>query len=425
MSQQPNPVGSSALRAGAVLTIMNLAVGGIGYAFQVLVGSMLCVDDCVAFNALMAVVVVTCSPLAAFGLVLTRHVAVMRARGGGLGIQKLYPAVCVRLFLACVSGFVLLGVAAPVLRPFLRLHDAASLWLLGAILTATVFVSRNNSLLQGMQFFARLGGVGVGARVIKTVLCMAFVMAFGWGLPGARGGVLVAMAWACGAGAWPIIAGAAGGGSGDAPPTHFSVRLVAPLIAGSVAIVAMAHRDVVLVNHSFDLELSSLYTAAAILGKAVLYPPSGVATAIYALALENNAKGRDSRGLVKSAVMVPFAMCGLVSAAYCLAGGWIIASLFGIRYDQVSYLLAMYGLAMVPMGGAIVVKHFLLANDCTALAWLFAAAACVEAVVSHVWHPSLEAVIAVLAACNCVLAVVGLCMLAAPFNASHAESAVL
>jgi O-antigen/teichoic acid export membrane protein len=260
------------------------------------------------------------------------------------------------------------------------------------------------------------------AVVIKTGLCIVFATVFGWGLNGALGGVLAAMVCVWVAGARAILADASGGDASEQVLPPFAVRLIPALIAGNVAFVAMTQLDIVLVNHYFEPELSSQYTAAAILGKAVLYLPAGLAMAIYPMVVEDRARGQGSRGLATQAVTATLVLCGSAALAYRVAGSWIAGFLFGEAYAQAGRLLAMYGLAMVPMGVAILLNHFLVAAGRTLLAWLFVAAALVEVGVIHVWHPGLESVIAVIAICNLLLATAGCFLLASFSDASHTQS---
>ena len=414
--------GSRLLWAGSLLTVLSLATGFLGYAFQVLMGRVLFCDDFVVFNALMAVVMVVCSPLASLGLVLTRQVALVRASGDGGRLRILYRTVSDRLLLACVAGIAAIFVGSPWVRQYLRIRDDESLWLFGGILGSTAFVFLNNAFLQGLQRFAWLGGLGVVAVVIKVGLCVVFVTVFGWGLNGALGGVLAAMVCVWVAGARAILADAPGGDAGEQELPPFAVHLIPALIAGNVAFVAMTQLDIVLVNHYFEPELSSQYTAAAILGKAVLYLPAGLAMAIYPMVVEDRARGQGSRGLATQAVTATLVLCGSAALVYRVAGSWITGFLFGEAYAQAGHLLAMYGLAMVPMGVAILLNHFLVATGRTLLAWLFVAAALVEVGVIHVWHPGLESVIAVIAACNLLLAISGCSILASVSDASHTDS---
>jgi O-antigen/teichoic acid export membrane protein len=270
-----------------------------------------------------------------------------------------------------------------------------------------------------MQRFGWLGGLGVGAAFIKSVLCLLFVTTCGWGLHGALGGVLATRVCVGAAGAWAIVEGASanGGSNQEIPP--FASHLIPALIAGNIAFVAMTQLDIVLVNHYFEPDTSSRYTAVSILGKAVLYLPAGLATAIYPMAVENRAKRRGSRDIVLQSVAATLVLCGGAALVYRMAGERVISVLFGENYVQAGHLLAMYGLAMVPMGVAIVAKHFLIAVSRTLFAWVFVAAAAVEVAVIHVWHPSLEAVIAVIAVCNALLAVIGCVILASSLDASH------
>ena len=116
------------LRAGSLLTVLTLATGFLGYAFQVLMGRVLFRDDFVVLNALMAVVMVLCSPLASLGLVLTRQVALVRASGDGGRVRILYRAASGRLLLACVAGLAAIFVGSPVVRQYLRIRDDESFW---------------------------------------------------------------------------------------------------------------------------------------------------------------------------------------------------------------------------------------------------------------------------------------------------------
>ena len=411
--------GSRLIRAGSVLTVLNLATGAIGYLFQVLMGRVLYPEDFVVLNALMAVGMVACSPLAGLGLVLTRQVAVVQTAGDGGRLRVLYRTIGIRLLVVCVAGLGLLQVCSPAVRQYLRIRDDLSLWLFGGILMLTAFVFLNNAFLQGMQRFGWLGGLGVGAAVIKSVLCLLFVTTCGWGLHGALGGVLATMVCVGAAGAWAIVEGASANGTSDQEVPPFAIHLIPALIAGNIALVAMTQLDIVLVNHYFEPDASSRYTAVSILGKAVLYLPAGLATAIYPMAVENRAKRRGSRDIVLQSVAATLVLCGGAALVYRMAGERIISVLFGENYVQAGHLLAMYGLAMVPMGVAIVAKHFLIAISRTLFAWVFVAAAAVEVAVIHVWHPSLEAVIAVIAVCNALLAVIGCFILASSLDASH------
>ena len=218
---------------------------------------------------------------------------------------------------------------------------------------------------------------------------------------------------------WAIVEGASANGASNQEVPPFAIHLIPALIAGNIAFVAMTQLDIVLVNHYFEPDASSRYTAVSILGKAVLYLPAGLATAIYPMAVENRAKRRGSRDIVLQSVAATLVLCGGAALVYRMAGERIISLLFGENYVQAGHLLAMYGLAMVPMGVAIVAKHFLIAISRTLFAWMFVAAAAVEVAVIHGWHPSLEAVIAVIAVCNALLAVAGCFILASSLDASH------
>lgn len=397
---------SQLLRAGFLLTGLNVAAGILGYAFQVLMGRVLVPEHFTVFSAMMALGMVCSSPLAAMVMVLARRVAALRAADDLQGVRALFQRTNARLAL----GITVFAVAfLLLLRPaqiYLRAPDALSVWLFWGCVSLLAFFLANSGFLQGLQCFGWLGGLGVFAVVTKIVACVAMIQWLGWSLHGALGGVLVSTLVSSRVGACVIRSRLPTVGNGTSEVRgRVNLRSVVPVIVANVAFAAMTQLDVVLVNHHFNPEIASQYAAAAILGKAILYLPGGIVVALFPMVAEDQTKSRSSTGILQQSIMATLLLCGAVAFFYAFWGPWLVSVLYGGRFPEAGNLLALYGVAMLPIAFVMIAKHFLIAKGRLLFAWVFLAVAWLQIAVIHSWHPSAYAVLITVGAGNMLLAV--------------------
>jgi O-antigen/teichoic acid export membrane protein len=204
----------------------------------------------------------------------------------------------------------------------------------------------------------------------------------------------------------------------DADAADFPVRMIVPVVAGTVGLTTMTQIDLVLVNRFFDPASAGQYTPASIVGKAVLYLPGGLVTAILPIVAARHARSEHSTGHAFQAIVATSLVCGTLALAYWAAGPWFVRLLYGEKYGPAGNLLTVYGPAMFPMAVAMVIQGFLLAKGRTVFCWVAAVLAAVELAVLREWHPSLHAVIGTMAAFNTTLAVVGGMLMVPEFRVS-------
>ena len=161
----------------------------------------------------------------------------------------------------------------------------------------------------------------------------------------------------------------------------------------------------------FSPEDAGVYAAASVLGKAILYLPSGLVLALFPLVAENHAMKKSSAAMLKEVVFFTGLICGLAAITYYVLGEWIIDILFGAKYVGAGELLRWYGVAIFPMALVMVAEHFLIAKGRVLFAWLFLLMAPIQWLVISYWHTDLLNVIAVMGACGSALVIVGYGML--------------
>jgi O-antigen/teichoic acid export membrane protein len=410
--------GSEVLRAGFLLTALNIANGAMGYVFQVVMGRALAAEDYAAFNALLAMGMVACSPMAALEAVIARHVANVAARIGLGAVRTLYRTWTTWLWAFCSVAAGLILYAGPTVQVWLRIPDIECVWLLTGVVFATTLSILAGAVLRGLHAFAWIGGLGFGGTLVKIAICLLCVVSFHQGLRGALAGVLASVLlvfaislWAI-ARRWPDVC------PGVVGKLAFPFRLVPPVMASAIGLTVMTQIDLVLVGRFFNPATAGQYAPASILGKAVLYLPGGLVTAILPIVAATHARSEKSSGHAFQAIIATVLLCGAGALFYFVAGPWLVHLLYGDKYGVAGGLLALYGLAMVPMALAMVIQGFLVAKGRMLFCWVTAALAVLEMFVMRGWHPSLQAVIGTITVFNTALAVAGGILMVPEFRAS-------
>ncbi len=398
---------SPILQAGALLTATSVVTGVVAYAFQVAMGRMLTPNDFTTFNAMLALSAVICSPIVAPTPFVSRQVAMIAATGGRAAVRSLYQQWSRWLWAGSAAIVAIVAVAGLPIHNALRLPDLSLVWLLAGMVVVNIVSMLAGTFLHGLQAFGWLAVVPIAAVVSKIAICVFLVTFCGWGLHGALAGVVASMAIACGG----SLVGIARMWSDDDAAKPIAVPwafgLLVPIAVAGIGLTTMTQIDLVLVNHYFEPAVASQYAPASVLGKAVLYLPGGLVTAILPVVAASDARRERSYGHVAQALWATALLCGATAVFYLIAGPRFVQLLYGDKYGQAGFLLTMYGAAMVPMALAMVIQGFLFARGRAMYCWAIGLMALAEVIVIRSWHPSLHAVIGTVACFNTALAIIG------------------
>ena len=364
------------LRASSHLTLASLFAGGLGYVFQVLMGRLLCDSDFAVFSSLNSLTMIVGSPLAALMMLIARRVASLNAADTTAVLPKHY-----RFWQTQVLGtfLVLAGILAwamPRVQAFVKTSDSIAIWLFWGVLTINALVLVNAAFLQGFQRFAWLGGLSVVIVALKIGITCGLVGSAAWGLRGALTGMLSAglIIWTAGLihlqRTFPPKQGRCG------PEAYgFPLHEVVSCLSATVGFAVLSQADVPLANRVFPPEIAASYAAAAVLGKAVLYLPGGIALALFPMVAANEHCAKSRAHLLRQALTTTLLPCSLAAIAFSTASDFIIQAAYGHRYPNASGILAIYGWAMVPLALVFVLKNYFIASAKTAYSYLVGSAA--------------------------------------------------
>ncbi len=407
-------------RASGWIIAGGIAAGLLGYVFQVLMGRMLSTQEYGLFSALMALCAVLSAPFSTLMMVVSRKVSEYRIKQDSGSITHLYYSINIR---AAVVGVFILGVyyfLVPQIQFYLKAPSVTPVYLLGVLLFLFCAIFINNAFLQGMQRFIWLSASGFLNVLFKIIFSAVFVW-LGYGVAGALGGTILAIITG-----WLITYGALhrslGEGRGLPFQTrHLSMKSALPVLAANVAFGVMTQFDIILVNYYFPAHEAGLYAAASILGKAVMYLPTGVAMALFPMVAENHARSKSSANLLIQSVGLTILLSGAAAVFYFIFGEGIIELLYGKDYRGAGEVLKLYGFAILPMALVLVAEHFLIAKERVLFAYLFLLTAPLQLIAVYFFHDTLLMVVAVMGVCGSILVLLGYGLLGYEFLRSKVK----
>jgi O-antigen/teichoic acid export membrane protein len=407
-------------RASGWIIAGGIAAGFLGYVFQILMGRMLSTQEYGLFGAMMALFAVLTAPYATLMMIVSRKVSEYRIKQDSGSITHLYYSINIR---AAVVGVFILGVyyfLVPQIQFYLKAPSVTPVYLLGLLLFLFCAIFINNAFLQGMQRFIWLSMSGFLNILFKIIFSTVFVW-LGYGVAGAIGGTILAIIMG-----WFIVYGVLHrsleeGRSLPFQTRHLSMKSAPPVLAANVAFGVMTQFDIVLVNYYFPAHEAGLYAAASILGKAVMYLPTGVAMALFPMVAENHVRSQSSIHLLMQSVGLTIFLSGACAAFYFMFGEEIIGLLYGEDYRGAGEVLRFYGFAILPMALVLVAEHFLIAKERVLFAYLFLLTAPLQLIGVYFFHDSLQMVVAVMGVCGLILVLLGYGLLGYEFLRSKSK----
>ena len=405
--------------AGIVLTGINIATGLLGYVYQVFIGRLLSPAQFALFGAIIALSIFFSSPLNALLMLLARRVAVLTAVGSLAQIKRLYISTLNYLLISslifvCISPFF-----KGAFFTYLRTPDVNIYWLFILFVNLTAIYLVNIGFLQGLQLFGRLGSVGFFSVLLKIIFSTIFI-SLGFGIKGALSAICLSLLLAVLYGTRCVLYKSQDVKVVENVAQHkFERKTIAPTLVANMAFVAMTQLDLVFVNFYFESDVAGLYTAAAVLGKAVLYLPNGLVTVLFSMVAVNHARSQNNSVLFFSAVGMTTLCCVGIALIYWVYGTQLMRLFFGDSYLAAGVVLEIYGFAILPMCVVVIIEHFLLAKGQALFAWVFLALSPLQAIGIYFFNGSLYEVVLVVLVTNLVVLVTGVLLLLRNFTSFH------
>jgi len=396
-------------KAGFLLTTASVIVGILGYFFQILVGRMLKPEDFAVFSALLALYILLGSPFSALNMLVTRHVSILRAARRTKDGKNYYWTL--QKWVAIVGVIVLLVFyfSSDFFIEYLKAQSLSQLIIFSTLLIFSSLLVINNSFFQGLQLFGWQAISNIFSASIKLLLSVGFIVA-GMGVSGAILGVSLSAAFAWMLGVWVLWISFAK--FKDEPNKLVdqdanNLQGLFQVLSLSISFALMTQLDMILVNWFFSPTEAGEYAAASVLGKAVLYIPSGLIVALFPMTIEDHLNKTKGTLLLKAALISTFCICGALALLYSIWGNEIVGLIYGEAYSGAGSILQWYGFAILPMALVMVYEHYLIARGKMIFSWIFLIFGPLQIAAIYLWHDKLIYVLAAVGGSSLLLFLCG------------------
>lgn len=392
------------LRQGALVFGASTFLNGAGFVYHMIASRTLGVSEYGTLYALLSVMALAAAPASIVMPVITRFAAEFGAlkdwahlRGLAVGLARAFFLLAIVLI--AVSAIAAVPVGAALHAPAWSIPVVAIL--LAVLLASTAY----RALAQGMQDFDgySVSAVAEGAAKVAATLLFA---AIGWKFFGALAGFIVGSA---AGGAFMIYRSLGSVLKYPEEPVRYDWRRIAVAGAGSVALTVaisiLGNVDVIVVKHAFDAHQAGIYSAASLGGKILLFGFGFIPAVLLPQAADRRARGERTRGVLAACVVlvVGFGACGVLLLR--LFGLTLLHVLVGTQFDAANGLLCWYGAAMTLVALLNLLGSYGIATHRLAFGWSLLAGSILTGVAIAAYHPTLLAVVIVLAAGTAVTTV--------------------
>jgi O-antigen/teichoic acid export membrane protein len=379
------------------LFLAQSSAGVFNYLSNVAAGRLLGPADYGAFAALSAVLVILVALAGTIQTLTAQGVARALADGQGGQVAALLRYLFLTLALRWGG---LAALAAVILSPLLAswLHTSAiASAVAGITILPLAMLPVFQGALRGSQRFIPFGAtvmVNGGLRFVLTVL----LALLGLGLAGTVAALPLSYLAAALLGLWLLR---------DLlrrepnAPTPLPIRVNRELIGAALGLLAFAflvNADVILVKNRFPAEEAGLYSAMAVLGKAVLYFPAAVTGVLLPLVVGRTVRGERSLSLLLVSLGAVLALCAVFAVPFALFPVQALELLFGDAYAEHASLLGSYSIAMMLYAMANVWLIYAIGRQRPGYPLLLGVVALAEMVALAVVPPELEIVVMVVVA---------------------------
>ena len=403
---------STMLNGSAIMLVAMMLVNIFNFAYNMVMARMLGPGAFGNINAAVTLLLLASCISLAFQLVCAKFVARNHSDSSKAAV------VHSLLGKAWMASLALGGVLFLAQKPVATYLNVPSPWIIGLLaigIAAYAPLGVKRGAMQGVCAFPRLGTNFVLEAGIRFFLGAGLVIA-GYGVLGAVGAISASVIAAC---FIPRIPAQLRVTAGTAEPPSYAEAVQA--IVFFVGQVIINNVDILLVKHFFPSDPAGVYAAISQIGR-LLYFASwfGVVNAMFPVAAAAGTEQKKSHGITLPLLLV-LGLSLLFIAVAALFPHLIMGVIFGSRFIEIGWLLALYAVATSLYSLSVVFIAYEMSRRIANTGWLQLIFSGALVLGIGLFHQSLHEVIMV----RIVLMAAMLALVALPFLRSHNKPALV
>jgi O-antigen/teichoic acid export membrane protein len=400
---------SMVLSGSLIMLISMMLVNLFNFSYNVVMARMLGPGEFGHINAAVTILLLASCISLAFQLVCTKFVARNETPGGKAAV---FHTLLKKAWIASLALAAVLFLAQKPIASYLNLPSPWMIALLALGIAAYAPLGVKRGAMQGACAFPRLGGNFVLEAFTRFVVGAGLVV-LGYGVLGAVGAISAAVIAAY---FLPRIPAALRIKADTCEPLAFAEAVQA--IVFFIGQVIINNIDILLVKHFFPSDPAGVYAAIAQIGRLLYFAAwFGVVNAMFPVTAAAKDENRKAHGIGLPLLLV-FGISIAFVAIASLFPHLIMGVIFGSRFMDIGWLLALYAVATGLYSLSVVFIAYEMSQRIANTGWLQLMFSGALVLGICLFHGTLREVIMV----RVVLMAIMLVLVCVPFLRKHARA---
>ena len=386
------------IKHGTIMLAATLITGLSNTLFYVLMIRLLTREDFGDYNGLVSLFYILIMPFTAVQIVTARYVSTLESRRLLGRASSLLRRSILKLSLA--AAVLMLGFLAsgPLLKVYLNINSLSAIYALGLAVSLALLSYVLWGALQGFQYFYHYSANLIVSTAAKLGGGCLLVW-LGLGVLGATSSMVLFFATTMLLALIPLNTVLFKVVNGDQrPDSRPHYRFFWPVFVSLLAFAVFSQIDLITVKHFFDRYSAGEYSYALVLGKAFLFIPISISTAMFPkVSRRAAAKEGGTFYLLNLSLLYCLLLCGLGILICAFFSRFILSLLSPQSTDVAVALLRIFGIGVTPVALLHILINYLLAKGRSGFLYLLVPLAIAYVIALQFWHGSLVTVIWVMA----------------------------
>lgn len=318
------------------------------YLFHIYMGRHLSPTDYGILYALFALLMIVSVPAMTVQTVITKYASHFKAHNQYGKIRFLFFHSLKKLSLYGGMGFLIFLVFSGHIARFQQIPSRIPVVIVGFILLFSIVTPAAGGIVQGLQKFSYLGWSMILSTFLRLISAIILVI-IGFGVNGALSASIIGILFGLFIIFLPLR-------SLFQEKTNERVefkeiyRYSAPVILALLCFMILTNVDAVLVKHFFSPLEAGNYSAAAMVGRIILFLPVAMVIIMFPKASELYAQKKDSSLILKKSLLYVGLLAGGTTLVFFLFPRLPLFLLWGDRFQASTPLVGKFALAMTFFG---------------------------------------------------------------------------
>lgn len=329
---------------------MATALTNLGnFVFHLYMGRHLPETEYGILYRLLALLMIVSVPTATIQTVLTKYTAHFKAGNQYARIHFLLFHFLKRVSFYGLLGFLIFLAASRRVASWQHFPSQEPVIILGVLLLLSVVSPSLGGIIQGLQKFNYLGWSMIGGVISRLFLGVIFIC-FGLGVNGALYATILAALVGLIIITFPLKSLFKARELKSSIDFKEIYSYFTPVALSLLFFMLLTNIDVLLIGNFFNPVEAELYSAAAFVGRMILFFPMAIVIVMFPKASELYAQRKDSFLILKKSLVYVGLLAGGATLFCLLFPQFIIRLIWGGRYQASTPLIGKFALAMALFG---------------------------------------------------------------------------